>query len=171
MAQTRYGFSTPKGGAGGILDIAPYAIDTFINEEATGVMLHGVGVVAGSTPGTNVKLPAAGATAANFEGVVVNNRTTELDLEGNMHIKTKAALGVMRYGRVYVRIADGIEPAYGEAAYLIISGDEAGFFTNVAEGNVAIKARFVGGKDATAAIAAIELFNQAQEVIDLNQEV
>lgn len=162
MAQTRYGFSTPKGGAGGILDIAPYAINTFINEEATGVMLHGVGVVAGSTPGTNAKLPAEGAKATDFLGVVVNNRTTELDLEGNMHIKTKAALGVMSWGRVYVRIKDGVEPAFGEAAYLITSGAEAGFFTNVAEDNVAVKARFVGGKDATAAIAAIELFNQAQ---------
>ncbi len=162
MAQTRYGFSTPKGGAGGILDIAPYEINTFTNEEATGVMLHGVGVVSGTVPGTNVKRPAAGATAAKFEGVVVNNRTTEYDLEGNMNIKAKAALGVMRYGRVYARIAEGVEPAYGDDAYLITSGDEAGFFTNVADGNVAVKARFVSGKDATAAIAAIELFNQAQ---------
>ena len=90
MAQRRYGFSTPMGGAGGIVDIATYEINTFLNEEETGVMKHGVGVVAGSNPGANVKLPAAGAKATDFLGVVVNNRTTELDLEGGLHIKKGA---------------------------------------------------------------------------------
>ena len=32
-AQNKYGFSTPIGAAGGIVDLAPYAIDTFLNEE------------------------------------------------------------------------------------------------------------------------------------------
>ena len=169
MAQMRYGFTTPKGGAGGILDLAPYEINTFLNEENTGVMKHGVGVVVGSVPGTNVKLPAAGAKATDFLGVVVNNRTTERDLEGGIHIKNGAALGVMRYGRVLVRLAADVEPAFGDAVYLITSGDNAGCFTNDADGNVAIKAKFVGGVDTAAAVAPIELYNQAQEVVDLNE--
>ncbi len=162
MAQTRYGFTTPVGGAGGILDIAPYEINTFLNEEDTGVMKHGIGVVTGTKAGTQVRVPATGDTAAIFEGVTVNNRTTELDMEGKLYIKNGAALGVMRYGRILVRVADGVEPAYGEAAYLIITGDEAGFFTNVADGNVAVKAKFIGGVDTVGNVAPVELFNQAQ---------
>ena len=162
MAQRRYGFSTPLGGAGGIVDLAPYEINTFINEEETGKMKHGYGVIAGSVPGTNVVRPTVGTTADKFLGVVVNNRTTELDLEGGLHIKKNAALGVMRYGRIYVRLAGDAEPTFGDAVYLIVSGDNAGCFTNSADGNVAVKAKFVGGVDAHGAVAPIELYNQAQ---------
>jgi len=47
-AQTRYGYSSPIGAAGGIVDLAPYAIDAFLNEEDTGKMQFGMGVVTGS---------------------------------------------------------------------------------------------------------------------------
>lgn len=161
-AQTRYGYSTPIGAAGGIVDLAPYAIDTFLNEEATGKLRFGVGVVHGSVPGTNVALPAAGATAAKFEGIVTNNLTTEFDMEGKLAVRNGASVGVMRYGRIYGRVAAGVKPAYGDPVYMIVSGDEAGCFTNAADGNVAIKARFLGGVDSTAQIAQIELFNMAQ---------
>lgn len=162
-AQTRYGYSTPIGAAGGIVDLAPYAIDTFLNEEEAGVMKFGIGVVNGTKPGVNIKKPAEGATAANFAGITVNNRTTEYDVEGKIHVRNGASVGVMKYGRIYGRVAEGITTAYGEAAYLIVSGDEAGFFTNVAgENAVAIKGRFMGAVDNTAKVAEIELFNQAQ---------
>lgn len=181
-AQTRYGYSTPIGAAGGIVDLAPHSIDTFLNEEEPGVMRFGVGVVQGSKPGINIALPDDKATAAVFEGITTNNRTTEYDLEGKLHVRSGAAVGVMRYGKIYVRVADGVEPSYGDAVYLIISGDEAGCFTNeapatatVAEGDdaaakddaetagaIAVKGRFIGGVDKSAQIAAIELFNQAQ---------
>lgn len=160
-AQISYGFSTPIGAPGGIVDLAPHAIDTFLNENETGKMKFGRGVVRGTTPGTNVALPTAGATAANFEGIVVNSHTAEYDLEGNIHIRSGASLGVMRYGRVYGVVADRVTPAYGEAVYMIADGAEAGCFTNVSDGNVAIKARFIGGVDATTQVAPIELFNQA----------
>lgn len=161
--QTRYTYSTPIGAAGGIVDLAAHVIDTFLNEEASGVLKFGVGVVQGSKPGTNVALPTSEATAEVFEGIVTNNRTTEYDLEGNIHVRNGAAVGVMRYGKIYGRVSDGVEPEYGDAVYLITDGDEAGCFTN-AEGvsTVAIKARFLSGVDSTAQIAVIELFNQAQ---------
>ena len=175
-AQTRYGYSTPIGAAGGIVDLAPHSIDTFLNEEEPGVMRFGVGVVQGSKPGINIALPAEDATPATFEGITTNNRTTEYDLEGKLHIRSGAAVGVMRYGKIYGRVADGVEPEYGDSVYLIIEGDEAGCFTNeapatAAEGEddtetsatIAIKARFIGGVDKSAQIAAIELFNQAQQ--------
>lgn len=160
-AQLKYGYSTPMGAAGGIVDLAPYAIDTFLNENATGV-LFGMGVVQGSKRGQNVKLPAEGATAAKFEGIVTNNRTTEFDMNGKLVVKEGASVGVMRYGRVYGRVAAGVKPAYGEKVYLIVSGEEAGYFTNSASGNVAVAARFLSGVDTAAQIAQIELFNQAQ---------
>lgn len=56
-AQTKYGYSTPIGAAGGIVDVAPHQIDTFLNEEENGVLKFGVGVVQGSKPGVNIALP------------------------------------------------------------------------------------------------------------------
>lgn len=185
-AQTRYGHSTPIGAAGGIVDLAAHVIDTFLNEEKTGVMKFGLGVVQGSKPGVNIALPTDDATAAVFEGITTNNRTTEYDLEGKLSVRQGAAVGVMRYGKIYGRVAEGVEPEYGDSVYLIIEGDEAGCFTNKApaakpsgqsEGGsqdasgtttetapavVAIKARFLSGVDTNAQIAVIELFNQAQ---------
>lgn len=161
-AQTTYKFSTPMGVAGGIVDSAPYAIDTFKNEEETGVMLFGLGVVTGTAAGVQVKKPVAASTAAAFEGIVTNNRTTEYDLEGKTHIRKGAAMGIMRYGRIYARVADGVTPAYGEAVFMIKSGEQAGYFTNAAEGNVAVKGRFLSTVDSTNRVAVVELFNQAQ---------
>ena len=161
-AQTTYNYTSTIGTAGGLVDLSPYAIDTFLNEEETGNMLFGVGVVQGSTPGTNVALPTEAATADVFEGVTTNNRTTEYDMEGKTHINEGAAIGVLRYGKIYVRVAADVEPAYGDALYLITSGDEAGYFTNSDTGTVAVKGRFIGGVDTASQIAAVELFNQAQ---------
>ncbi len=165
-AQTKYGYSTPVGAAGGIVDLAAHVIDTFLNEEETGKMKFGLGVVQGSKPGVNIALPTAETTAAVFEGITTNNRTTEYDLEGKLHVRKGSAVGVMRYGKIYGRVAEGVEPKYGESVYLITEGAEAGCFTNVAsEGSpatIAVKARFLSGVDTTAQIAVIELFNQAQ---------
>lgn len=157
-AQTRYGYSTPMGAAGGIVDLAPYVIDTFLNEEESGDMKFGFGVVQGTKPGVNVKKPAEDTDV--FEGITVNNRTTEYDLEGKIHIRKSAAIGVMRYGRVYGRIAENANPQYGEPVYLITTGEEAGCFTNEKSG-IAIKARFLSGVDKSTKVAMIELFNQA----------
>lgn len=186
-AQTRYGYSTQIGAAGGIVDLAPHAIDTFLNGEESGVMRFGVGVVQGSKPGINIALPTEDATPAVFEGITTNNRSTEYDLEGKLHVRKGSAVGVMRYGKIYGRVAEGAEPSYGDAVYLIVDGKEAGCFTNDApatidedeiEGGgkdeteapatdapavIAVKARFIGGVDKSAQVAAIELFNQAQQ--------
>lgn len=157
-AQTSYRYSGPMGVAGGIVDLAPYAIDTFLNEEETGAMKFGVGVVKGTKPGTNIKLPATGATAAQFEGITVNNRTTEYDLEGNIRVIKSAAVGVMRYGRIFGRLAADVEPTYGDPVYLVITGDDAGCFTTESSGTVAINARFMSPADN--GVAMIELLNK-----------
>lgn len=159
-AQTTYNFDTQRGIAGGIYDLSPYAIDTFLNEEATGTMKFGVGVVAGTTAGKQIKLPVSASTA--IEGVTNNNLTTEYDLDGALHIRKDDAIGVMRYGRIWVRVADNVSPAYGDATYVLKTGTQAGFFTNVSTNNLAVKGRFLGGVDPVARIAVVELFNQAQ---------
>lgn len=172
-AQNRYGYSTPVGSAGGIVDLAPYAIDTFLNEEANGVMKFGFGVVKGSNPGVNIAMPTDASAVGDFEGITTNNRTTEYDMDGNLSVRNGASIGVMRYGRIYARIVDGVEVAYGDPVYLITSGDNVGMFTNSAESTgqgeegeaddtIAVKGRFMSGVDANAQIAVVELFNQAQ---------
>lgn len=160
-AQTTYNYDTVKGAPGGIYDLAPYAIDTFLNEENTGVMQFGYGVVQGTIPGTQVKIPASGATAATFEGITTNNRTTERDLEGGIYIRNKAPIGVMRYGRIYVHCDADATPAYGDALYLVISGNAAGCFTDSSTDTVAVKGRFLTAKDSDN-VALVELFNEAQ---------
>ena len=164
-AQTRYAYSAPIGAPGGIVDLTPHAIDALINEEDTGLMKPGYGVVNGTIAGVNIKIPASGATAADFAGVVVNGRTFEHDLDGLIRIAKSATVGVMRYGRIYVRVPDGCTAAYGDALKLIITGDYAGQFCATAPDGataIALKGRFLGPVDAATKVAKAELFNQAQ---------
>ena len=159
-AQTVYSFSTPIGQAGGIYDLAPYAVDAFCNESDDGVVKFGMGVVQGTAVGKGVKAPASGATAATFEGIVTNRRTTENTLRGGPELIKGCTLGIMRWGNIYGLLAEDAAPAYGDAVYLVISGDDAGCFTNESSGNVAIKGVFRG--TASDGIALIHLFDQAQ---------
>ena len=146
-AQTTYKFATPVGVAGGIVDLAPYAIDTFLNEENEGAMEFGVAVVDGTASGKQVKLPVSASTV--IQGVTTNNLTTELGLDGKIYIKKGAAIGVMRYGRIYVKLATGAAPTYGAPAYVVKSTAEFGYFTESSSGTIAVKGRFLGIIDAT----------------------
>ena len=159
-AQNTYTFSTPIGQAGGIYDLAPYAVDSFVNESNNGVVKFGMGVVQGTAAGKQVKVPVSGSSAAVFEGIVTNRRTSENALEGGVSLKKGVAIGVMRYGRIYGLLATGVTPTYGAAVYMVKSGDDAGCFTTSSDGTIAIKGRFLSV--ASNGIALIELFNQAQ---------
>ncbi len=158
--QTVYKYSTPIGQPGGIVDLAPYAIDSFTNEADDGALKPGMGVVKGTAAGVQANLPATGATAADFEGIVTNRRTYENTMTGGPEVKKGSTLGVMRYGRIYGQLAANEEPAYGDAVYLVVTGNDAGCFSKTSTGNVAIKGRFLSA--ASDGIAIIELFNQAQ---------
>lgn len=152
--QTKYGNATAKGVAGGIYDMFHYAVDSRFNEEASGVLRFGVGVVPGTIPGSNVKLPTAESTAQKFEGVVLNGFDRQQDLEGKLFILNNQNVGVMRRGRVWVRLATGAAPAYGDPVCMVTSGDEAGCFTT--EGGVTIPGRFIGA--ANNGVAPVELY-------------
>lgn len=158
--QLSYGYNTPMGAAGGISDLAPHYIASFINESVNGAMGFGMGVVTGTTAGATVKVPVAGSSATDFEGIVTNRRTTELDLVGELSLRQKCTVGVMRYGVIWALLAEGADPAFGKAVYMVKSGDDAGKFTDSSSSTLAIKGRFVSGADN--GVAMIELFNQAQ---------
>lgn len=163
MSQTTYGFSTAQGIAGGLVDLSPREINTFVNEAANSTMKLGMGVVNGTVAGKNVTMPATGDTNAKFSGVTVNGMTYQHDLEGKVYIQKGVSVGVMHYGKIYARVKTGIAPSYGDALYLVITGDDAGTFTNVTGADaVAIKGRFLGGVSASEQLAPIELYNQAQ---------
>lgn len=152
--QTTYGYATSKGIAGGIYDMYHYPVDSRFNEEENGKLRFGVGVVAGSIPGSNIALPTGESAAADFEGVVVNGFDRQQDLEGKLTILNNQNVGVMRRGRIWVRLATGAAPSYGDALNMITDGNEAGFFAT--EGGVEIPGRFIGA--ACNGLAPVELF-------------
>ena len=152
-AQLNYGYSTGKGIAGGIFDAYHYKIDSRVNEEANGVLQVGVGVVQGSIPGSNVKLPDKESSTSTFEGVVVNGFSNQQNLDGNLTIANNQNIGVMREGRIYAVVAFTATPAYGKALYLCPGTGE---FTTEATDNVKISGRFLG--EANNGIAPIELY-------------
>lgn len=143
--QTSYNFDTIRGFAGGIYDLAPYAIDTYLVEGDD--MQFGIAVVAGTKPGVQVK---AGGT--NAIGVTVNNLTTEHGIDGELVIHEGAAIGVMRYGRIWVK-ADKNDTAITYGAATKVGAD--GVFAATA--GTAIKGRFLS--DVKDGIALVELFN------------
>jgi hypothetical protein len=142
--QMNYG--EPKAGMpGGLVDRSNYSAVTRRNGADTGKMLFGLGVVQGEEPGTDIALPATGATASKFEGVTMYSANVEMDDEGKVKLPKGGVLDVLQAGKVYVQVADDADPAYGKAVYLIISGDDAGKFTAVT--SVAVKAKFLGAAD------------------------
>ena len=149
-AQTTYKFDTVRGCAGGIYDLAPYEINTFINAEADNDMAFGIGVttyVDGDTVAHPDSIMKPTAASQPFLGVTVNNRTRENDRNGDLEILNKTAVGVMRWGRVYVRVKTGKEPKFGDAAYVLTSGTEAGFFSPTSTDGDAVQAVFGSEKD------------------------
>lgn len=146
--QTAYNFYTEKGVAGGLYDLSHHDVNSRRNECEDGVLKFGMGVVVGTEKGAQVKLPASGATLANFEGITVNGFSTEMDMDGAVALKKEATVGVLTHGKVWARIKAGITPAYGDKVYLITTGENAGLFTNATEtGAIEITgAKFVGTK-------------------------
>ena len=159
MAQLSYGYNIPAGIAGGIYGLENYDIVARLNDEATGTMKFGVGVVQGEKAGHSVKLPVEGSTAAQFEGIVVYNANRELTYEGANNLRKGTPLSIMNYGKVWVRVGKSANVAYGADAHLITKGEEAGCFTTSADAatKVAIKGRFI--TEVTDGLAVVELFN------------
>ena len=162
--QLSYGYQTPKGIPGGLVDINAYSIDSRVNDEASpDVMKFGMGAMRGSVPGTNVLVPAAGMTAEEFEGVIMTGFTNQRNMAGDVMIHPLQTVGILRWGRAWVRVDPAVTPAYGDPLYLITAaGDTRGMFTNDPSGNLAINGRFIGGLG-TGSVAPVVIYNQKAE--------
>ena len=157
-AQTTYSQATPRGAAGALYDLSAHAVNTRINAETGLTMKFGLGVVQGSAPGSDIKIPATGATAIKFEGITVNGYTNEMNSEGAVFISPGAAIGVLQYGKIWARIKPTDAPAYGDKLYLIITGENAGAFTKTSGADtIEVPGRFIGEKG-TGDVAPVELF-------------
>lgn len=146
-AQTNYNYGTPKGVAGGKFDIAFDEVVTRKNEEQNGIMKFGMAVAVGTSAGKTVKVPTAGTTAEQIEGIAIALPNTEQDMQGNVVVRQNTSLSIMKKGNIWGRLASGITPAYGSAAYVVVSGDDAGTFTTASDGNVDIGATFGNASD------------------------
>lgn len=163
-AQLDYGYSTPKGVAGGKYDIAFDEVITRKNEEADGILKYGMAAMVGTKAGSGVKVPATGCTADKIEGIVLRAANTEQDMGGHVVVKSNTSVGIVRKGHVWGRIASDAVPAYGAKAYVVVTGEDAGTFTHLdkqtGEGtpaNVDIGATFGNAKDDGIAVIEIRM--------------
>jgi hypothetical protein len=158
MLQNNYSYNSQRGVPGGFLDSSPHSVISRANGETSPLALkYGYGVVQGSEPGKDVKLPDSASTADKFEGIVVSG-ITEYDLDGAVRNNPAKMLGILEWGKIWVRVPANSDIAYGDSAYLIISGADAGKFTNESTGALDIKAKFVTAADSED-IAAVLLYN------------
>lgn len=162
MRQMDYGFNQPLGIPGGIFDLSRKDIATRTLDAGMSSK-PGMGLVIGATAGETVKPPAAGETAAQFEGVFVHGSANlEQDMDGIVAAKGGTALGVMKRGRIWGIIAPTATTTYGKAVALIISGKNVGKFTDSGDAAETPKvtltgAKFIGKADADNLIAVVEL--------------
>lgn len=146
--QTSYGFSFPKGVAGGLYDLSAHNVITR-QAEGTGIAF-GIGVVIGTNKGTDVKIPTSSATSDDFEGVVVHNSVmVEKDVDNKCFIGDKRTVGCLHFGRVWVKTGKDAKPTYNDKVYMITDGEEAGMFTTSADSStkIEVNAVFLGDTD------------------------
>lgn len=156
MAQLKYTYDTPNGVAGGKADIAFDEVITRKNEENDGVLKFGMAAMIGTGVGSGVKVPAS-CTADKIEGIVLRAENTEHDLDGKVVVRKNATVGILRKGRVWARLANGAKPTYGAKAYVVVSGEDAGTFSEKDTSNVDIGATFGNAKDDGIAVININL--------------
>ncbi len=136
-AQTTYGYTTPSGVPGGLLDINPYMTVSRLVEDATSVKF-GIGVVKG-TGSQQVKVGTG-----TFVGVIVE-RAHELDKNNAVVIEKGEAFTVLTKGGIFARVADDASVAYGDKLYINADGTFAksgttevnGIFLGAAENGIA----------------------------------
>ena len=129
-AQLDYGYGMSKGVPGGKYDLSSDEVITRTNEEEDGVLRFGMAAMVGTMPGTTVKVPGTGATAQKIEGIVLAAENTEQDRKGRVVIPNNASVGIMTHGKIWGRISSDAVPVYGNTAYVVVDGEEAGSFTS-----------------------------------------
>ena len=151
--QTTYSKSMAKAIGGTIYDLSPHRVDSFAVE--SGTIYPGMGVILGTDPETQVKLPTA--SVSSIPGVVLM-QGKEQNTDGTVTFVAEDTVPVLNKGRVNVLTTTAVTA--GEAAYLVFSGANAGKFTNAANASTTASAitgaRFLTTLTA-AGVAAVEL--------------
>jgi hypothetical protein len=164
MSQTNYSFKQQAAVPGGLCDTAPHSIVTRANEEAAlDAMKFGIGVVKGSNPGRDVELPTSSSTVNEFEGVVVTG-VKQMDFNGNVVFGKGDTLGILQWGKVWVKLAGDLTVNYGDQLYLINIGADAGLFSNEEDNGFAVNGKFIGGVE-SGDIAPVELYSNQNPAI------
>lgn len=146
--QTEYSLGFPKGVAGALFDLSAHDITTRKTTDEN--VKFGMGVVVGTNLGTDVKLPESGATATDFEGVIVHNSVmVERTMDNKLLIESGRTVGCLIYGRIWVQKEEKIDVSYKDQAYLITDGQDAGLFTtkDSEQTKIALNAYFLGETD------------------------
>ena len=76
---------------------------------------------------------ATSSTSMKFVGVAVHEELSYR--EGTGFYPKHIPVNVMTHGKIYVPVAEGSEPADKKSAYVVLSGDDKGKFTDEASGN------------------------------------
>ena len=155
--QLTYSMNQGTAIAGTIYDNSPRTIDSLLAEGIVGL---GQGVIAGTNPQTQAKVPVATFTTG-FKGVALL-QAKEQNEDGTVTYKAKDTFPVLRKGRANVPFISGQAIIAETAAYLVFSGADAGKWTNAAGASttaVAVAgATFVNSNSSTTGgIVAIEL--------------
>lgn len=129
-AQLNYGFSTPKGVAGGKVDLADDIVASRTVEAEDGVLKFGMAVAIGTNAGDGIKMVSSSTTANDVEGVLLHAANTEQDMSGKVVIKSGSTQSVMKKGHVWGWLSSDAVHKYGAKAYVVVDGDEAGSFTH-----------------------------------------
>jgi hypothetical protein len=139
-------------------DLSDLGITAFVVDGVNGIGIVGPGITitasATVTGGeTQAVFTAAADTNMKFLGIAVH---TELGFkEGAGFYPPTHAVNVMEFGEIYIRVAEGVNPMDKEPAYIILSGSEAGKFTNDDDENYDCGAFFRGNQED--GLARIEL--------------
>jgi hypothetical protein len=116
------------------LGITAFLVDSVplsFSLEGPGIDITASAVVTGGA--SQAEFSSAADTNMKFLGVAEH---TELGFkEGVGFYPPIHAVNVMDFGEIYVPVAEGASPTDKEPAYIILSGDDAGKFTDAADGN------------------------------------
>jgi hypothetical protein len=129
----------------GKLDISAFAIDgvNAISIEGPGISINAAITVTGGES----QATFASSANTNMKFVGVARHEEQAYKEGVGYYPANVAVNVMTRGEIYVPVADGASPQDKESAYIILSGDDAGKFTDEAGENYDSGCIFLGGAE------------------------
>jgi hypothetical protein len=110
MSQTSYVVSQPIAFAGLLGDMAPNEVQSKINTTGA-TMTIGVGVVRGTNPDLDMKLPASAGDVTNkFVGVLAHSHAGQNKALGAVGLADKEVASVMTKGNAWVLVEQAVTP-------------------------------------------------------------